>query len=120
MTATDLVSVYTALLAWGGGTVWAGLPLTVLIMMLWSQWKALREERDARDRERAEHAAEMHKLNCEHDRFALEMSKRFDGVVGIVTDNKVMQEIRAIEMDIQTRAVEIKAMIQAALMRRDQ
>src|SRR4051812_37665472 len=108
MTAADLVSVYTALLTWGGGTVWAGLPLTVLVMLLWSLWKALRDERGARDRERAEHAVEMHNLNCEHDRFALEMSKRFDGVVGIVTDNKVMQEIRAIEMDIQSRTVEIK------------
>ena len=88
-------------------------------MMLWSQWKALRDERKARDVERNQLTAQMLTLNQEHDRFALEMSKRFDGIVAIVTDNRVMQEIRSIEIDIQSKTVEIKAMIQASILRRD-
>ncbi|MBS0643589.1 MAG: hypothetical protein U1E70_01530 [Acetobacteraceae bacterium] len=119
MTAADLVSVYTALMSWGGGSLWASLPITLLVMMLWSQWKALRDERKARDVERNQLTAQMLTLNQEHDRFALEMSKRFDGIVAIVTDNRVMQEIRSIEIDIQSKTVEIKAMIQASILRRD-
>ena len=119
MSGSDLVSIYTALMSAAGGTAWASLPITILIMLLWSQWKSLREERKARDNERTDHAAQMLRLNQEHDRFALEMSRRFDGIVAIITDNKVMQEIRAIELDIQSKTVEIKAMIQAAILRRD-